>query len=164
MKISLVVVVDEMLGIGRDNKLLCHLPADLKYFKRITMGHAIIMGRKTFESIGKALTGRTNIVVTSDKSLVIPGCVMVHSIEEALQVCRKNNETEAFFIGGAQVFNQIMPVADKIYLTLIHEVLEADTFFPEPDIKHWKETSAEFHYADEKNPYDYSFKILERVD
>lgn len=154
MKISLVVIADEHNGIGKNNQLLCHMPADLKHFKQLTIGHPVIMGRKTFDSMGKPLPGRRNIVVTH-QHIQIDGCTVVHSLKEALESC--NGETQVAIVGGATIFEQSMNLADTIHFTRLHHAFEADTFFPQIDPKIWEETSREPHPADEKNPYPYTF-------
>lgn len=161
MLISFVVAVDKNNLIGGNNQLVWHLPADLRHFKDITSGHAIIMGRKTFESMGRPLKNRRNIVITR-QTVEIPGCEVVHSLQEALDLCK--GDQEVFVIGGAEIFRQAMPVAGRIYLTRIHHAFEGDTYFPEPDKNKWEITEQEDHYADEKNPYNYSFITLERTD
>ncbi|HXH99978.1 MAG TPA: dihydrofolate reductase [Sphingobacteriaceae bacterium] len=154
MIISNVVVVDENLGIGKNNGLLVHFPADLKHFKRITTGHTVIMGRKTYDSVGKALPNRRNIVITRQKDYVLADAEVKHSLSEALDICK--DENEVFVVGGAEIFKQALPESDKIYLTRIHKSFDADTFFPEIDST-WKEAENEKHQPDEKNPFTYSF-------
>lgn len=155
MKISIIVAFDEEGLIGRDNKLPWHLPADLKHFKTITMGHHMIMGRKTFESIGKPLPGRVSVVITRQKNLEIEGCIVVHSLEEALEKCK--GREEVFIIGGAEIFNASLNLASDLYITKIHHRFGGDTYFPEISESIWKEVSNEFRNADEKNEWDYSF-------
>ena len=158
MKISIIVAMAENRVIGRDNGLPWHLPADLKHFKAITMGKPIIMGRKTWESIGRPLPGRINIVVTRTPNFMADGCVVVHSIEEALA-----GHDEAMVIGGAEFYRQVLPQATTLYLTLVHDVFDGDTFFPELDEQAWREVERSDFAADEKNPHAYSFIRLERV-
>jgi dihydrofolate reductase len=159
MILQIVVIVDENNGIGKDNQLLCHMPADLKHFKKHTIGHPVIMGRKTFDSMGKALPGRRNIVITRQE-LELEGCEVVGSIEQALELC--SGEQLASIIGGAMIFEQSMSLVDRIHLTCIHHKFEADTFFPKTDPASWKITSKEDHDADDKNPYPYSFMTYDR--
>ena len=159
MTIQIVVIVDEKNGIGKDNQLLCHMPADLKHFKKHTIGHPVIMGRKTFDSMGKALPNRRNIVITR-QDLRIEGCEVVHSVEKALELCR--GEELVSIIGGATIFEQSMDMVNEIHLTCMHHTFEADTFFPKIDTTMWKITDREDHEADEKNPYDYSFITYKR--
>lgn len=154
MIISNVVVVDANLGIGKNNQLLVHFPADLKHFKKITTGHTVIMGRKTYESMGKALPNRHNIVITRQPDYVLADADVKHSLKEALDSSK--NEREVFVVGGAEIFKESLPISDKIYLTRIHKSFDADTFFPEIDGT-WKEAEREDHQEDEKNPFNYSF-------
>jgi len=159
MTIQIVVIVDERNGIGKNNQLLCHMPADLKHFKKLTVGHPVIMGRKTFDSMGKALPNRRNIVITR-QDLQIENCEVVASIGQALEACQ--NEELISIIGGATIFQQSMDLVDKIHLTCMHHSFEADTFFPKLEAAVWKITEQEDHPADEKNPYPYSFITYER--
>jgi dihydrofolate reductase len=161
MIISLIVAADEKNGIGKNNQLLCHLSADLKYFKQITTGHHIVLGRKTYESIGKPLPNRTNIVISRSDNL-IEGCVVKPTIEEAISFAKQNKEHELFITGGGTVYEMTMHLADKIYLTKIHHSFDADTFFRHFDKQDWLETKNEFHKADEKNQYDFSFIVYQR--
>lgn len=156
-KISIIVAADENNAIGKNNGLLCYLPNDLKYFKSITNGHAVVMGRKTFESLPKgALPNRRNIVITANNDLQYENCEMCSSIEQAIQLCK--NETEVFFIGGGSIYNKIIDVADTLYLTRIYHAFEgADTFFPNVESSKWREEARERHRADDKHKYDYSF-------
>lgn len=162
MKISLIVAISENGVIGKNNQLPWHLPADLKYFKSLTTGHCVIMGRKTYESIGKPLPNRFNIIITRSRDFTPPGCLVVNSIEEAIKA-GKNCKTEVFIIGGADIFKQSLKLANRIYLTKIHKTFEGDTFFPYPDPKEWHQVSEEKKSYDEKNPYDYSFLVFERI-
>jgi dihydrofolate reductase len=162
MTISLIFALDEDNAIGFDNKLPWHLPADLKRFKELTMGHHIIMGRHTAESLGKALPGRVNIVITSNQYLNIPGMIISSSLSQALDMARETGEDEAFIIGGAMLFNEALPIATKYYQTRIHHVFGADTYLPAINMDNWRVLSEEFHPADEKNHYDFTFRELER--
>jgi dihydrofolate reductase len=161
MKISIVVAMAANRVIGRDNQLPWHLPADLKHFKETTMGKPILMGRKTWESIGRPLPGRTNIVITRDENYDAPGCVVVHSIEAALQAAAKQDEV--MIIGGAEFYRQVLPQTDRIYLTRINEDFDGDTLFPELDSSEWQEAGRIDCDADENNPHSYSFITLDRV-
>lgn len=161
MIISLIVAADEKNGIGKNNQLLCHLSADLKYFKQITTGHHIVLGRKTYESIGKPLPNRTNILISRSDNL-IEGCIVRPTIEEAISFAKQNKEHELFITGGGTVYEMTLHLADKIYLTKIHHSFDADTFFPNFDKQDWLEIKNEFHKADEKNQYDYSFIVFQR--
>jgi len=160
--ISLIVAMDERRGIGVDGHLPWHLSADLKRFKSITMGHHMIMGRKTYESIGRPLPGRISIVVSHDLTFQPEGCMVARSLETALEFARLGNEDEVFIIGGGDLFDQAIEIADRIYHTKVHASLKADVFFPEYDLKDWKETEPLFVDADEKNEYPSTFSILER--
>lgn len=159
MTVSAIVAIGENNAIGKNNQLLWHLPADLKHFKNKTAGHTIIMGRKTFDSVGKPLPNRRNIVVTR-QNIEIPGCEVVKSIDEALELCK--GEEEVFIGGGAEIYKLAMDKTDRIYLTIVHKIFDADTFFPEIDFIQWIETEHEDHQPDEKNNLAYSFITLER--
>jgi len=159
MTISIIVAIGENNAIGKDNQLLWYLPADLKHFKVITSGHSIIMGRKTFDSVGKPLPNRRNIVVTR-QDIKIEGCEVVKSVDEAIALCE--GEDEVFIGGGAEIYRLAMDKTDRIYLTIVHKTFDADTFFPEIDYKVWVETVREDYPADEKNSIPYSFITLER--
>lgn len=161
MKISLIVAKSKNNVIGKNNQLPWHLPADLQYFKKLTMGHHMIMGRKTYESIGKPLPGRTSIIITSNKDYSAPGCIIAHSLKDAINAAKKDEEV--FIIGGAAVFTEALHLADIIYLTEIHENFEGDVFFPELDFLSWKLVKKEHHNPDEKNKYSYSFAQYEKV-
>lgn len=157
--ISFIVAMDKNRVIGRNNKLPWHLPADLAYVKKTTMGHPLLMGRKTYESIGRPLPGRTNIVFTRNPHYEAEGCVVVHSVEEAI---RKFGDGELFIFGGAVIYRLFLPVADRMYVTEIEHEFEGDTFFPEIDPAEWREISRVKGVRDEKNPYDYYFVVYER--
>jgi len=161
MKISIVVAMAANRVIGRDNQLPWHLPADLKHFRETTMGKPILMGRKTWESIGRPLPGRTSIVITRDEDYEAPGCIVVHSIEAALQAA--GEQDEVMVIGGAEFYHQVLAHADTIYLTLVHRDFEGDTRFPRLDEAEWEETGRVDCEADESNPYAWSFIRLDRV-
>lgn len=155
MTISLIVAVDENNGIGKNNQLPWHLPADLKHFKNLTTGHPIIMGRKTFESIGKALPNRHNIVISRQSDYFAEGTSVVSSLNEAFALCEDSDE--AFVIGGAEIFGHALPLANVLYLTIIHHQFEADTFFPKISTLSWVEAESTTHEPDEKNLYAYTF-------
>ncbi|MFC5271932.1 dihydrofolate reductase [Adhaeribacter terreus] len=161
--IALVVAMAENNVIGKNNQLIWHLPADLKHFKNLTSGHPIIMGRKTYESIGKPLPNRTNIVITRQEDYKPEGVLVAHSLSEGLMLAQQL-DTNIFVIGGAEIYKQAMFLADTIYLTEVHHEFEGDTFFPEIDTLLWVETEREEHKADEKNPYDYAFVTLTAVE
>lgn len=160
--ITIIAAIAENNALGKDNQLIWHLPADLKRFKNITLNHAVIMGRKTFESLGKPLPNRTNILITRDKNYKVEGCVVVNSLKEALKESAKK-DGNPFILGGAEIYKQAMSFADKLDLTFVHHKFEADVFFPEIDKTIWKETSREDFKADEKNKYDYSFVTFRRI-
>lgn len=159
--IAIVVAVAENNVIGKDNQLMWHLPADLKHFKKVTMGHPILMGRKTYESIGKPLPGRTSIIITRQPEYKAEGCIVVNSVQEAVTKAEQLDD-QAYLIGGAEIYRQALDVTDTIYLTRIHHKFEGDTFFPELQEEEWETVSEEHHEPDEKNKYRYSFIKLDR--
>jgi dihydrofolate reductase len=161
MIVTAVVAIAENRAIGKDNELLWHLPKDLKHFKEITKGHTIIMGRKTFDSIGKPLPHRRNIVITRSKDLEIEGAEVANAVEEALALCM--DENEVFIVGGADIYKLAMPSTDRIYLTTVHESYEGDAYFPEIDYTIWKEVASERHEPDEKHAVAFTFSTLERI-
>ncbi len=163
MQISLIVAMSTNNIIGNKGKLPWHLPADLKYFKKTTLGHHIIMGRKTYESIGKVLPGRTNIVISRRPDYWAKGCLVVHSLEQGLELVKKRGEQEVFIIGGAYLYDSSLSVATEIYLTKIQTQAEGDAKFPTLAANSWQEVSRENHMADDKNSFDYSFTILKRI-
>ncbi|MFE8702124.1 dihydrofolate reductase [Cytobacillus sp. FJAT-54145] len=160
--ISLIWAMDENRVIGKDNKLPWHIPGDLKFFKRVTMGHPVAMGRKTYESIGRTLPGRENIIVTRDSNYSVEGCTTLNSVEELISYSKAQKDEEFFVIGGAEIFKAIFPKADRLYITKIHHTFEGDTFFPEFNLDEWNLVSTEQGIKDEKNPYDYEFLIYNR--
>ena len=165
MIVSLIVAASENNVIGKNNQLPWHLPADVKYFRKKTMGHCVIMGRKNFDSIPekfRPLQGRTNIIVTHQKNFSAPDCIVVNSIDEALREAKSKNETEAFILGGGEIYKQSLVVADKIYLTRIHATVDGNVFFPEINKQEWEEESVLHCQSDEKNKFDYSFLVLVR--
>ncbi len=159
-EVSLVVAKATNHAIGNKNGLLWRLPADLKRFKEVTMGFPIIMGRKTYESIGRALPGRQNIVITRNSELKAPGCVLVHSLEEALEIANKNT---VFVIGGGEVYKQSLPFAKTLFVTEVEATPPADTFF-EFNQDGWHETNRESYSQDEDNQHNYSFVTYQRAD
>ncbi len=160
--VSLLVAMDERRGIGKQGGLPWRLSSDLKRFRELTMGHHIVVGRKTFESIGKPLAGRQMIIVTRDPDYHIAGCFTVHSIAEALELARQHGETELFICGGAEIYARTMEQAERLYLTRVHADCDADTFFPEFNPEDWLETASETHGADEKNQHPFTFSLLVR--
>ena len=155
--ITIIAAIAKNNALGKDNDLIWHLPADLKRFKKVTSGHHILMGRNTFESIGKPLPNRTTIIITRNKNYFKEGCLIANSIEEAITLVE--NGDDIFIIGGAQVYKETMQkgLADKLDITLVDEEFEADVFFPEIDLNIWEETTREDFKADEKNKFDFSF-------
>lgn len=162
MIISLLVAMDDKRGIGNAGKLPWHLSSDLKRFRALTMGHHLIVGRKTFESIGKPLPGRQTIVVTRDGSFKREGCFVAGSVQNAIALARERGETEVFVIGGAEIYAQALDAADRVYLTKVHAEVDADTFFPELEREAWIEKQNTDHPADKENQYAFTFKLLER--
>lgn len=166
MNISIIVAVAKNNVIGKDNTLIWHLPADMKFFKEKTTGHCIITGRKNYESIPekfRPLPNRTNIVITRQENYSAPGAIVVNSIEKAIVEAKKTGDEEVFIIGGAEIYKQSMNLTDKIYLTQIHETFEGDAFFPELTNDNWKETSKIKGFTDEKNKYEHDFLIYEKI-
>jgi dihydrofolate reductase len=161
MTISLIVAASTNNVIGVNNQLPWHLPNDLKFFKNLTWAMPVIMGRRTFESMGKALNGRMNIVITSQKDASFENAVTVNSIKDALFAAEDGDYKEAFIIGGGQIFKEILPQADKVYLTRVHTKIDGDVFFPELG-NDWKLEWNEDHFKDEKHVFDYSFQRWQR--
>lgn len=159
--ISLVVAMAKHRVIGKDKQMPWHLPADLAHFKKITLGKPVIMGRKTFESIGKPLPGRRNIVITRQETK-IDGCEVFHSLEQALSAVA--HEKEIMVIGGGSLYRQALPLAHRLYLTFIDLDVAGDTFFPEWNESEWQEMSTEKHFPDKKNPHAYRFVILDKKE
>ncbi len=162
MIVSAIVAMSRNGVIGKDNQIPWYLPADLSYFKRTTLHHHVIMGRHTFASISRPLPLRTNIVVTRDPFFLAAGVLVAHSVEEALSIALDSGETEAFIIGGGQIYRQSFPYWDKVYLTRVETTVEGDTFFPELDPLAWKKISSEPRAADERNEFPYQFDVYER--
>jgi dihydrofolate reductase len=160
--VSIIAAMDRKRGIGVDNKLPWRLSADLKRFRDLTMGHHIIVGRKTFESIGRPLPGRKMIIVTNDRAYKAEGCDLAHSIDDAINLARERGESEVFICGGAEIYGQSIAIADRMYLTLVDAEVAADTFFPEFDEREWTEHESFYHPADEKNEYAFNFKMMIR--
>ncbi|HLU21377.1 dihydrofolate reductase [Lederbergia graminis] len=159
--ISFLWAEDENHLIGRNNDLPWRIPADLKYFKETTLGHPIVMGRKTYESIGKALPGRTNVILTRDENFEADGCIIFHTKDELLK-WSKEQQKEIFITGGAEIYRLFMDVVDRLYVTKILHTFEGDTYFPEVNWDNWSLISSKPGVKDEKNPYDYEFRIYER--
>lgn len=167
MKLALICAMSENRVIGRDNGLPWHLSEDLKYFKRTTMGNCMIMGRNTWESIGRALPGRTSIVITGKAGYQAEGAEVVASLQQAIQrataISQETGSTEAFVIGGAVLYQAALPLAESLHLTRVHAQVEGDTYLHEFDESAWRETSREEYQHDESNHYDYSICVLERL-
>lgn len=159
--ITIIAAIAENNALGKDNQLIWHLPADLKRFKKVTLGHHIIMGRKTFESLGKPLPNRTTIIITRNKNYTQPGCIVVHSLEDAL-IASKEDESP-YILGGAEIYTQALEIADKLDITLVHHKFDADAFFPKIDPLKWKEVSREDFEPFEKNKYPFSFVTYKRA-
>ncbi|MCF6223607.1 MAG: dihydrofolate reductase [Flavobacteriaceae bacterium] len=153
--LTIIAAIAKNNALGKDNKLIWHLPADLKRFKKVTSGHHVIMGRKTYESLGKPLPNRTNIIISRDKNYIANDCVVVHSLTDAIKAAATDNNP--FILGGAEIYKQAMEVADILDLTFVHHEFDADAFFPKIDADIWKEESKVDFNADEKNKYTYSF-------
>jgi dihydrofolate reductase len=164
--VSLIAAMDRTRGIGMGNRLPWRLSADLRRFRELTMGHHIIVGRRTFESIGRALPGRRIIIVTRNENYQGPddpeNLSIVHSVEEAIDLARERGETEVFVCGGAEIYAQTLGLADRLYLTFVETEAGADTFFPEWDESEWEVRESAYHSADEKNQYPFLFKLLYR--
>lgn len=160
--ISFILAMDENRVIGKDNQLPWYLPEDLKYFRRVTMGNPIVMGRKTFDSIGKPLPGRENIILTRNQDYACDGCTVFYHIDDFLTACREHPDKEYFVIGGAEIFNVLLPNVDRLYITQIHHQFDGDTYFTTLEMNDWELVSREQGIKDEKNPYDYEFLKYDR--
>lgn len=171
MILSLIAAIGKKNELGLGNTLLWHLPADMKHFRETTSGHPVIMGRKTFESIGRPLPNRQNIIITRDTSYTAKGVFVVHSLDEALQLVAReqgskfeevDEEVETFVIGGGQIYTEALSRADKLYMTHVDATFEADTYFPEVDFKEWIEVSSELHSTDAEHSFPYRFVVYKR--
>ena len=156
--ITLIAAAAENNALGKDNQLIWHLPDDFKRFKEITSSHYIVMGRKTFESFPKPLPNRTHVIITRQKEFLAEGCIVVNSIEKAIEACPK--EEEVFVIGGAEIYRQSIGFADKIELTRVHDTFEADAYFPEINLNQWELVFEEYHPKDEKHKVDFTFQTF----
>ncbi len=163
MIVSLIAAMDRKRGIGVDNRLPWRLSSDLKKFRELTMGHHVIIGRKTFESIGKPLPGRRMVIVTRNETFKAEGCDVVHSVEEAMELARERGESEVFVCGGAEVYAQSIEAADRMYLTFVDAEVDADVFFPEFNESDWSERESFHQPTDQKNQYPLTFKLLARI-
>ncbi len=159
---SIIAAKSSNQVIGKDNSLIWHMPADLKRFKQKTLGHCIIMGRKTLESMDKPLPGRTSIVVTRNKQYKAEGFIVVHNIQDAFHLAEENKQEEVFILGGAEIYKLTLGMADKMYLTEIKAEFDGDAFFPAIDDDQWEVIHHEAHPADARNPYPYTFTDLQR--
>jgi dihydrofolate reductase len=162
MLISQIAAMARNRVIGRDNRLPWHMPDDLAWFFRITRGHHIIMGRRNYEANGRALPGRTNIVITRNRDYRAPDCVVAHTVEEALDYARRQGEEEVFIVGGGEIYAATLSLTDRVYLTIIDTEVEGDTSYPVLDPQEWEEISRDPRKADDRNPYNYTFYIFER--
>jgi len=160
--ISLIVAMDSKGVIGKNNQLPWHLPADLKYFKEVTTGHPIVMGRKTRDSIGRNLPNRENVIITRDRNYECNGCTILHSIDELKAWSNSHNDIEIFIIGGAEIFKETMDIIDRLYITLIEEEFDGDTYFPTVDLEKWNLIKKQKGIQDSKNTYNYNFYIYDR--
>ena len=167
MKLALIAAYSQNRVVGNDNKLPWHLPEDLQYFKRCTSGKAIIMGRKTFDSIGRPLPNRTNIVITRNEAFQAEGVKVVSSLAQAIELAAAVNEVngveEVMIIGGATIYELALPLADRLYLTHVHANIEGDAYFPQVDFSGWYETQRSDYSASDNNPYDYSFVVYDKA-
>jgi dihydrofolate reductase len=161
--ITVIAAIASNKALGKDNDLIWHLPADLKRFKKVTTGHYILMGRNTFESIGRPLPNRTTIIITRNKNYFKEGCLVANSLEQAIEMAKP--AAQIFIIGGAQIYKETIAkdIAVQLDITLVHHRFEADVFFPEIDTKMWEEVVREDYKADEKNEYDYSFVSYQKI-
>ncbi len=162
MIVSAIVATAANRVIGKNNELPWHLPADLQYFKQTTLHRTVVMGRNSFESLGRPLPNRINMVVTRNPFYAATGCQVFHSVEEALAGAEAQGETECFILGGGEIFRQSMPYWDKLYLTDIEADIEGDVYFPEVNYAEWTEISADRHIKDDKNVYNFTFRVFAR--
>ena len=158
--ITVIAAVAENNALGKENQLLWHLPDDFKRFKTLTSGHYIIMGRKTFESFPKPLPNRTHVIISRQANYQPEGCIVVNSLEQAIEACPKTEEV--FIIGGGEIYRQSIAVADKLDLTKVHATFEADTHFPEIDLSQWQLVFEEYHPKDERHDFDFTFQTYSR--
>lgn len=163
MLVSAIVAVAENGAIGKDNDIPWRLSEDLKYFKRTTLNKHIISGKNNFFSIGRPLPKRTNIIISRDPYFIAEGCLVAHSVEEALEIAFDNGEEEAFIIGGAKIYELSQKYWDKLYYTEVHAQVDGDVFFPKVDFSEWKLRSKDKHSSSEKNDFDFTFKVFERI-
>ena len=162
--IKILVACDENRVIGKDNQLIWHLPADLKRFKSLTTGHVILMGRKTYESIGKPLPNRTTIVITRQADFQAEGTITAHSVDEAILKAKSLSREDIFIVGGAEIYTLSLALADQILVTQLHDIFEGDAYFPEISAETWEIVARERGLTDEKNPFQYSFITYQKKD
>lgn len=162
MRISCIVATAKNNVIGKDNDIPWYLPADLKYFKKRTTSHHILMGRNCYRSIGKPLPSRTNIIITRDPFFISSNCLVCHSIEEGILAAKENGEEELFIIGGGTIYDQTKDLWERLYLTELDLQVDGDVFFPDVNLDEWKLISEESHEPDEKNHYRYTFKVFDK--
>lgn len=160
--VALIVAMARNGVIGADNRIPWHLPDELKMFKRLTMGHHIVMGRKTFESIGRLLPGRTHVIVTRQADYVVPGAIIAHSLDDALNAAAR--DSVVFVIGGAELFREALPIADRLHLTIVDAEPEGDVYMPPIDFSRWREVSRETHPPDERHAHGYTYVLYERAE
>lgn len=161
--IKILVACDENRVIGKDNQLIWHLPADLKRFKSLTIGHVILMGRKTYESIGKPLPNRTTIVITRQVDFQAEGTITAHSVEEAILKAKSLTREDIFIVGGAEIYSLSLALADQLLVTQLHDIFEGDAFFPEISADTWEIVDRERGLTDEKNPFQYSYITYQKI-
>ncbi|MEN8765923.1 MAG: dihydrofolate reductase [Wenyingzhuangia sp.] len=157
---TIIAAIGTNNELGKNNDLIWHLPADLKRFKQVTTGHHMIMGRKTYESIGKPLPNRTTVIITRDLNYKADGCIITNSLEAAIEIAKKDDN--AFIVGGAEIYNKAIDLVDELDICEVHSAFDADVFFPNIDQNIWKETKRENFQSDDKNAYDFSFVKYER--
>lgn len=163
MRISAIAAMSSNRVIAKDNQIPWHLPADLRFFKKTTLGHYVIMGRKNYTSMGKPLPRRTNVVITRNPYFVSSGCIVVHSLAEALAIAYQGQEEEAFIIGGGEIYRLAMDYLDRIYLTTIDLHIDGDVYFPEFNAQEWRVLHEEHHAPDDHNAYAFVIRIYERI-
>jgi dihydrofolate reductase len=163
MRISAIAAMSMNRVIGKDNQIPWYLPADLKFFKQTTLGHHIIMGRKNYLSLGKPLPGRINVVITRNPFFISSGCIIVHSLEEALAIAHVQDESEAFVIGGGEIYRLALPFLHRIYLTTLDLHVEGDVYFPEINPEQWTITREDRFRPDPKNTYSFMIQVLDRI-
>jgi dihydrofolate reductase len=161
--VSLIAAMDEKRGIGLRGSLPWHLSSDLKRFKSLTTGHHIVMGRKTYQSIGRPLPGRTTVIISRNNEYAVDGCLVAHSLEEALDIARRNGEDEVFVIGGGEIFDQAVPFASRLYLTTVHAITGADVFFPDLRLEDWQGGAPRFVPAGPKDDFDHTFTVYTKT-